>query len=188
MKKKLFFKMTAIFVLMLVSTTGCSKGKNTENTFTSSVAEASREIEENGKSTMAAESNTSESGSPNEDTESETNLVEEIDVNKYMVMSDWIVDADYDEPKITIWDDQNAYMLSDGAVLEGDGAIALYVPGGPNNVKELTANVYIEEMEGFYFIPTVYLYSNQENEITCDITYNDGTQDTITVYFTWREE
>lgn len=188
MKKKLFFKTIAIQALILASTTGCGKEKNMESTSNSSVAEASKEIEENEESTVAAESDTSESGSSNEDTESETNLVEEIDVNKYIAMSDWIVDADYDEPKITIWDDQNAYMLSDGAVLEGDGAIALYVPGGSNNVKELTANVYIEEMEGFYFIQTQYLYLNQENVITCDITYNDGTQDTITVYFTWREE
>lgn len=103
MKKKLFFKTIAILALILASTTGCGKEKNMESTSNSSVAEASREIEENEESTVAAESDTSESGSSNEDTESETNLVEEIDVNKYMVMSDWIVDADYDEPKITVW-------------------------------------------------------------------------------------
>lgn len=70
----------------------------------------------------------------------------------------------------------------------GNSAICLYVPGGINNAKEVTSNVFIEKLEDCYVIPSTYLDLNKETKITCDITYNDGTQDTITVYFTWREE
>lgn len=190
MKKKLFFKTIAILALILASATGCGKEKNMESTSNSSVAEASREIEENEESTVAAESDTSESGSSNEDTESETNLVEEIDVNKYMTMPEWMSDADYNEPKIVVWavSHDSAYMLSNGASYEGDDVICLYVPGGVSNVKDISSNVYIEEVNDYYFIQTGYLNLNQENEITCNITYSNDTQDTITVYYTWREE
>ena len=182
----------AVLILAMAVTTGCGKKKNKENTPVESSQSVTQEVT---PSTSEAQESTAEVVESTEtvestdETESEVDLVEEIDINKYMVMTDWIVDADYDEPKITVWplSNDSAYMLSNGASYEGDGSIALYVPGGVSNVKEMSSNVYIEEMEDFYFIPTIYLNLNEENEITCNITYNDDTQDTITVYFLRRE-
>lgn len=180
----------AVLILAMAVTTGCGKKKNKENTPVESSQSVTQEVT---PSTSEAQESTaevvesSETVESTEEVEPEVNLVEEIDCNKYMVMTDWIVDADYDEPKITVWSDDKAYMLSNGASYEGNGSIALYVPGGVSNVKDISSNVYIEEMGDFYFIQPVYLNLNEENEITCNITYNDGTQDTITVYFLRRE-
>lgn len=196
-KRKLVVRVAVIAVLILTMavTTGCGKKKNKENTpvessqsvtqeVTPSTSEAQESTAEVVESTESAPVETVESTE-----ETEGNLVEEIDINKYMVMSEWLVDADYDEPKITVWplSHNSAYVLSNGASYEGNGAICLYIPGGISNVKDISSNVYIEEMEDFYFIQPVYLNLNEENEITCNITYNDGTQDTITVYFLRRE-
>lgn len=182
----------AVLILAMAVTTGCGKKKNKENTSVESSQSVTQEVtpstSEAQESTAEVQESTTEAAESTEEVEPEVELVEEIDCNKYIAMTDWIVDADYDEPKITVWGDDKAYMLSNGASYEGDASICLYVPGGVSNVKDISSNVYIEEMGDFYFIQTVYLNLNEENEITCNITYNDGTQDTITVYFTWIEE
>lgn len=186
----------AVLFLAIAVTTGCGNKADKDNT----TLEASQSVaQEATPSTSKDQDSTAEvvestESAPvaavesTEETEAEVSLIEEIDTDKYMVMSDWIVDADYDEPKLTVWSDNTAFLLSDGASYEGDGSIALYVPGGVGNVKDISSNVYIEEMGDFYFIPTVYLHLNEGNEITCNITYNDDTQGSITVYFTWIEE
>lgn len=183
----------AVLILAMAVTAGCGNEADKGNTSivaSQSVAqEATPSTSETQESTAdVVESTDSATGDvveSTEETEAEVSLIEEIDTDKYMVMSDWILDADYDEPKITVWplSHDSAYMLSDGASYEGYGAICLYVPGGVNNVKDISSNVYVEEMEDFYFIQPVYLNLNEENEITCNITYNDDTQDSITVYF-----
>lgn len=183
----------AVLILAMAVTTGCGNEADKDNTSivasqsvaqeaTPSTSETQETTAEVAESTESATGDVVES---TEETEAEVSLIEEIDTDKYMVMSDWIVDADYDEPKITVWplSHDSAYLLSNGALYEGYGAICLYVPGGVNNVKDISSNVYVEEMEDFYFIQPVYLNLNEENEITCNITYNDDTQDSITVYF-----
>ena len=177
-----------ILVLTLAMATGCGKKKNKTPTPTTPSATVTKE-ETTSEVTKPTESTPVETVEPTETVE-EVNLVEEIDCNKYMVMSEWIEDADYDEPKITIWEDESAYMLSDGAkyeMLGSDGTIRLYIPGGVNNIKDISSNVYIEEADDWYRIPLNYLNLGEENEITCNITYKDDTQDTITVYITWNE-
>lgn len=178
-----------ILVVTLAMATGCGKKKNktpapTTPSTTVTKEETTPEVVEPTESTPV------ETVEPTETVE-EVNLVEEIDCNKYMVMSEWIEDANYDEPKITVWERENgtAYMLSDGAKYEilGNGYLYLYIPGGVNNIKDISSNVYIEESDICYTIPLNYLNLGEENEITCNITYKDDTQDTITVYITWNE-
>lgn len=185
----------AVLILAMAITTGCGNEADRGNTSIESSQSVAQEAtpstsetqETNAEVVESTESAPVAAVESTEETEAEVSLIEEIDTDKYMVMSDWIVDADYDEPKITVWplSDDSAYMLSNGASYEGDGSIFLYVPGGISNVKDISSNVYIEEMEdlGIYFIQTVYLNLNKENEITCNITYNDDTQGSITVYF-----
>lgn len=173
----------AVLIFSMSVTTGCGNEADKGNTS----IEASQSVTQEATAEVAesTESATVDALESTEETEAKVSLIEEIDTDKYMVMSDWILDADYDEPKITVWplSHDSAYLLSNGASYEGDGAICLYVPGGVNNVKDISSNVYVEEMEDFYFIQPVYLNLNEENEITCNITYNDDTQDSITVYF-----
>lgn len=186
----------AVLILSMAVTTGCGNEADKGNTSivaSQSVAqEATPSTSETQETTAevaeSTESATVDAVESTEETEAEVNLVEKIDTDKYDGFYEWLAAADYDDPKLTVWLDNTAFLLSDGASYEGDGSICLYVPGGVGNVKEVSSNVYIEEMEDFYFIPTVYLHLNEENEITCNITYNDDTQDTITVYFTWIEE
>lgn len=183
----------AVLILAMAVTTGCGKKKNKENTPVESSQSVTQEVtpstseaqESTAEVVESTESATVETVESTEETESEVNLVEEIDTNKYDGMTEWLEDADYDEPKLTVWLKNTAFLLSDGASYKGDGAICLYTPGGITNVKDVSSNVYIEKLENWYYITPVYLNSNEENEITCNITYNDGTQDTITVYFTW---
>lgn len=181
----------AVLILAMAVTTGCGKKKNKENTTVESSQSVTQEVT---PSTSEAQESTaevvesSETVESTEETKSEVNLVEKIDTNKYDGFLEWLVEADYDEPKLTVWLDNTAFLLSDGASYKGEGSICLCIPGGTSNVKDVSSNVYIEERGDFYLIPTVYLKLNEENEITCNITYNDDTQDTITVYFTWIEE
>lgn len=188
----------AVLIFSMSVTTGCGNEADKGNTSIAALQSVTQEVTPSASEAPEAtagvvestESSTGDAVESTEETEAKVSLVEEIDTDKYMVMSDWILDADYDEPKITVWSLSNdsAYMLSNGASYQGDGSIFLYVPDGVNNVKDISSNVYIEEKEDFYFIQTVYLNLNEENKITCNITYNDDTQDTITVYFTWIEE
>ncbi len=178
----------AVLIFSMSVTTGC--GNEADKGNTSIVASQSVAPEATAGVAESTEATTVDALESTEETEPEVSLVEEIDTNKYDGFYEWLAAADYDEPKIIVWSLSNdsAYMLSNGASYQGDGSICLYVPDGVNNVKDISSNVYIEEMEDFYFIQTVYLNLNEENKITCNITYNDDTQDTITVYFTWIEE
>lgn len=181
----------AALILAMAVIAGCGKETDKENppveASQSVTQEATPSTDEAQEATAevaeAIESETMDAVESTEETKPEISLVEEIDTNKYMVMPDWLVNADYDEPKLTVWGDNEAYMLSNGALFEGYGAIYLYIPGGISNVKQVSSNVYIEKLEDFYFIQTIYLNLNEKNEITCNITYNDDTQDSITVYF-----
>ena len=110
-----------ILVLTLAMATGCGKKKNKTPTTPSATVtkeETTPEVVEPTESTPV------ETVEPTETVE-EVNLVEEIDCNKYMVMSDWIKDADYNVPKITVWSQGEAFMLSNGASYELSGLIGL---------------------------------------------------------------
>lgn len=178
-----------VLVLSLAMVTGCGKKDNTPATPSTDVkVETSVEAESTPEPTQEETVEPAET-IPETETVEEVNLVEEIDCNKYMVMSDWIKDADYNVPKITVWSQGEAFMLSNGASYElsGNKSILVYVPGGVSNVTDFSCNFATLESDDWYVIPTDYLDLGKENEVTCNVTYKDGTQDTITVYITWKE-
>ena len=112
-----------ILVLTLAMATGCGKKKNKTPTPTTPSTTVTKE-ETTPEVVEPTESTPVETVEPTETVE-EVNLVEEIVCNKYMVMSDWIKDADYNVPKITVWSQGEAFMLSNGASYELSGLIGL---------------------------------------------------------------
>lgn len=176
----------AIFILALAITTGCGKNKNTEPATASTTVtkeETTPEVVEPTESTPV------ETVEPTE-TVFETEDVESIDLSQYSNAVDCINALQaYDDLLIIVWDD-NGYQttLEDGDHFETStsSSSSLFFNRTPENVKNAVLecnnnNAKIMESKKGYGLMTVI---GEDVEYKVTFTYNDGTEETITVYIT----
>ena len=175
----------AIFILALAMTTGCGKNKNTEPaTFSTPVTkeETTPEVVEPTESTPV------ETVEPTE-TVPETEDVDGIDLSQYSNVLECISAMQRCDLMIIVWDD-NGYQttLEDGDHFETStsSSSSLFFNRTPENVKNAVLecnnnNAQIMESKKGYGLMTVV---GEDVEYKATFTYNDGTEETITVYIT----
>ncbi len=178
----------AIFILALAMTTGCGKNKNTEPaTFSTPVTkeETTPEVVEPTESTPV------ETVEPTE-TVPETEDVDGIDLSQYSNALDCIsAFQSCDNLIIIVWDSDNGVgqtILKNGDHFNNSTLQSLYFNRTPDssNVKDITLecsdnNAKIIETKKIYGLKPVV---GEDVEYKATFTYNDGTEETITVYIT----
>lgn len=175
----------AIFILALAITTGCGKNKNTEPATSSTTVtkeETTPEVVEPTESTPV------ETVEPTE-TVPETEDVDSIDLSQYSNVLECIDAMQHYNLMIIVWDDNGCQTtLEDGDHFETStsSSSTLFFNRTPENVKNAVLecndnNAKIMESKKGYGLLTV-IGENVEYKAT--FTYNDGTEETITVYIT----
>lgn len=176
----------AIFILVLAMTTGCGKNKNTEPATSSTTVteeETTLEVVEPTQSTPV------ETVEPTE-TVPETEDVDSIDLSQYSNAADCINALQaYDDLLIIVWnDDGGQTILKNGDHFNNSMLSVFYFNRTPvsNNIKDVTLecndnNAGIVKTKKFYSFSTVI---GEDVEYKVTFTYNDGKEETITVYIT----
>ena len=181
----------AVLVLTLAMVTGCGKKKNKTPTPTTPSATVTKE-ETTPEVTKPTESTPVETVESTE-TVPETEDVESIDLSQYSNAVD-CVDAlqSYDTLMIIVWNNDNGgqTILKNGdhyndSMLSSCYCIFNRTPEN-GNVKNVTlecndSNAKIMESKKSYGLMTV---AGEDVEYKVTFTYNDGTEETITVYIT----
>lgn len=175
----------AIFILALAITSGCGKNKNTEPATSSTTVteeETTPEVVEPTESTPAETVELTE-------TVPETENVESIDLSQYSNVLECIDEIQHYNLMIIVWDD-NGYQttLEDGDHFETStsSSSTLFFNKTPENVKNAVLecddnNAKIMKTKKSYGLMTVI---GEDVEYKVTFTYNDGTEETITVYIT----
>lgn len=174
----------AIFILALAITTGCGKNKNTEPATSSTTVikeETTPEVIEPTESTPVETVELAE-------TVPETEDVDSIDLSQYSNAVDCINALQaYDDLLIIVWnDDGGQTILKNGDHFNNSALSSLFFNRTPENVKNAVLecnnnNAKIMETKKFYALITV---AGEDVEYKVTFTYNDGTEETITVYIT----
>lgn len=177
----------AIFILALAITTGCGKNKNTEPATASTTVtkeETTPEVVEPTESTPVETVELAE-------TVSETEDVGSIDLSQYSYVLDCINALQvYDDLLIIVWnDDGGQTILKNGDHFDNSTSSSLFFNRTPENVKNAVLecndnnanNAKIMESKKCYGLMTVI---GEDVEYKATFTYNDGTEETITVYIT----
>lgn len=174
----------AIFILALAITTGCGKNKNTEPATSSTTVikeETTPEVIEPTESTPVETVELAE-------TVPETEDVDSIDLSQYSYVADCINALQaYDDLLIIVWnDDGGQTILKNGDHFNNSALSSLFFNRTPENVKNAVLecnnnNAQIMETKKFYALITV---AGEDVEYKVTFTYNDGTEETITVYIT----
>ena len=174
----------AIFILALAITTGCGKNKNTEPATSSTTVikeETTPEVIEPTESTPVETVELAE-------TVPETEDVDSIDLSQYSYVADCINALQaYDDLLIIVWnDDGGQTILKNGDHFNNSALSSLFFNRTPENVKNAVLecnnnNAQIMETKKFYALITV---TGEDVEYKVTFTYNDGTEETITVYIT----
>lgn len=177
-----------ILVLTLAMATGCGKKKNKTPTPTTPSATVTKE-ETTPEVTKPTESTPVETVEPTE-TVPETEDVESIDLSQYSNAVDCInALQSYDTLMIIVWDDNGGQtILKNGDHYNNSMLSVFYFNRTPSsgNIKDVTLecndnNAGIVETKKFYSFSTVI---GEDVEYKVTFTYNDGTEETITVYIT----
>lgn len=178
----------AIFILVLAMTTGCGKNKNTEPATSSTTVteeETTPEVVEPTQSTPV------ETVEPTE-TVPETEDVESIDLSQYSNVVDCInALQSYDDLLIIVWNSENGggqTILKNGDHFINSALSSFFFNRTPENgnIKDITLqcndnNAEIRKTKKSYGFITV---TGEDVEYKVTFTYNDGTEETITVYIT----
>ena len=177
----------AIFILALAITAGCGKNKNTEPATPSTTV---TKEETTPKVVEPTESTPVETVEPTE-TVPETEDVDSIDLSQYSNAADCInALQSYDDLLIIVWNSENGgqTILKNGDHYDNSAISALYFNRTPGNenVKDVTLecndnNADIMKTKKSYGLITVI---GEDVEYKVTFTYNDGTEETITVYIT----
>lgn len=177
-----------ILVLTLAMATGCGKKKNKTPTPTTPSATVTKE-ETTPEVTKPTESIPVETVEPTE-TVPETEDVESIDLSPYSNALDCInALQSYDTLMIIVWDDNGGQtILKNGDHFNNSMLSSFYFNRTPENgnIKDVTLecndnNAKIMETKKFYALITG---AGEDVEYKVTFTYNDGTEETITVYIT----
>ena len=178
----------AVLVLTLAMATGCGKKKNKTPTPTTPSATVTKE-ETTSEVTKPTESTPVETVEPTE-TVTETEDVESIDLSPYSNALDCInALQSYDTLMIIVWDDNGGQtILKNGDHYNNAMLSSFYFNRTPENgnIKDVTLecndnNAKIMETKKFYALITG---AGEDVEYKVTFTYNDGTEETITVYIT----
>lgn len=179
----------AVLVLTLAMATGCGKKKNKTPTPTTPSATVTKE-ETTSEVTKPTESTPVETVEPTE-TVTETEDVESIDLSQYSNAPDCInALQSYDTLMIIVWNNDNGgqTILKNGDHYDNSIISALYFNRTPENgnIKDVTLecndnNADIMKTKKSYGLITVI---GEDVEYKVTFTYNDGTEETITVYIT----
>lgn len=178
----------AIFILALAITTGCGKNKNTEPATASTTVTKEETTPEVVEPTQSIPVETVE---PTE-TVSEIEDVESIDLSQYSNAADCINALQtYDDLLIIVWKSDNGggqTILKNGDHYKNSMLSSLYFNRTPENGNIMDAtlecndnNADIVKTKKFYALGTVV---GEDVEYKATFTYNDGTEETITVYIT----
>lgn len=175
----------AVLVLTLAMATGCGKKKNKTPTPSATVTKE----ETTPEVTKPTESTPVETVEPTEIVP-ETEDVESIDLSQYSNAVDCInALQSYDTLMIIVWDDNGGQtILKNGDHYNNSMLSVFYFNRTPSsgNIKDVTLecndnNAGIVETKKFYSFSTVI---GEDVEYKVTFTYNDGTEETITVYIT----
>lgn len=180
----------AVLVLTLAMATGCGKKKNKTPTPTTPSATVTKE-ETNPEVTKPTESTPVETVESTE-TVPETENVESIDLSQYSNAVDCInALQSYDTLMIIVWNSDNGggqTILKNGDHYNNSMLSSLFFNRTPENgnIKDVTLecndkNANITQTRKSYSISRV---SGEDVEYKVTFTYNDGTEETITVYIT----
>ena len=180
----------AVLVLTLAMATGCGKKKNKTPTPTTPSATVTKE-ETTPEVTKPTESTPVETVEPTE-TVTETEDVESIDLSQYSNAPDCInALQSYDTLMIIVWNNDNGggqTILKNGDHYNNSMLSSLFFNRTPENgnIKDVTLecndnNADIMETKKFYALITG---AGEDVEYKVTFTYNDGTEETITVYIT----
>lgn len=178
--------LTAIFILALAITTGCGKNKNTEPATSSTTVtkeETTPEVVEPTESTPV------ETVEPTE-TVPETEDVDSIDLSQYSNATDCINALQSYDLMIVVWNSNNGgqTILKNGDHYDNSVISALYFNRTPENenVKDVTLECndnnadIMKTKKSYGLIPVI----GEDVGYKVTFTYNDGTEETITVYIT----
>ena len=178
----------AVLVLTLAMATGCGKKKNKTPTPTTPSATVTKE-ETNPEVTKPTESTPVETVEPTE-TVPETEDVESIDLSQYSNAPDCINALQSYDLMIVVWNSDNGgqTILKNGDHYDNSIISALYFNRTPENgnVKDVTLECndnnadIMETKKSYGLIPVI----GEDVEYKVTFTYNDGTEETITVYIT----
>lgn len=176
----------AIFILALAITTGCGKNKNTEPATSSTTVtkeETTPEVVEPTESTPV------ETVEPTE-TVPETEDVDSIDLSQYSNATDCINALQSYDLMIVVWNSNNGgqTILKNGDHYDNSVISALYFNRTPENenVKDVTLECndnnadIMKTKKSYGLIPVI----GEDVEYKVTFAYNDGTEETITVYIT----
>ena len=178
----------AIFILALAITTGCGKNKNTEPATSSTTVteeETTPEVIEPTESTPVETVELAE-------TVPETEDVESMDLSQYSNAVDCInALQSYDDLLIIVWNSENGggqTILKNGDHFNNSALSSFFFNRTPENgnIKDITLqcndnNAEIRKTKKSYGFITVI---GEDVEYKVTFTYNDGTEETITVYIT----
>ncbi len=176
----------AIFIIALAITTGCGKNKNTEPATASTTVTKEETTPEVVEPTQSIPVETVE---PTE-TVPETEDVDSIDLSQYSKAVDCINALQaYDDLLIIVWNDEGGQtILKNGDHFNNSMLSVFYFNRTPadDNIKDVTLecndnNAGIVKTKKFYSFSTVI---GEDVEYKVTFTYNDGTEETITVYIT----
>lgn len=183
----------AVLVLTLAMATGCSKKKNKTPTPTTPSATVTKE-ETTPEVTKPTESTPVETVEPTE-TVTETENVESIDLSQYSNVLDCINALQSYDLMIIVWDDNGGQTILKNGDHYNDSmssSSSLFFNKMPENgnIKDVTLecndnNAKIMETKKSYGLMTVI---GEDVEYKVTFTYNDGTEETITVYITITSE
>lgn len=188
-RKTVKVALIAIFILALAMTTGCGKNKNTEPATSSTTVteeETTPEVVEPTESTPVETVELAE-------TVPETEDVDSIDLSQYSYVVDCINALQaYDDLLIIVWnDDGGQTILQNGDHFNNFNnsmSSSLFFNRTPNDdtIKDVTleckdSNAEIIKTKKSYGLGTVI---GEDVEYKVTFTYNDGTEETITVYIT----
>lgn len=178
----------AVLVLTLAMATGCGKKKNKTPTPTTPSATVTKE-ETTPEVTKPTESAPVETVEPTE-TVPETEDVESIDLSKYANKIECINALQSYDLMIVVWNTDNGgqTILKNGDQYNNSMLSSFCFNRTPSsgNVKNVTlecndSNAEIVETKKSYSLLTV---TGEDVEYKVTFTYNDGTEETITVYIT----
>lgn len=178
-----------ILVLTLAMATGCGKKKNKTPTPTTPSATVTKE-ETTPEVTKPTESTPVETVEPTE-TVLETEDVESIDLSQYSNAPDCINALQSYDLMIIVWNSDNGggqTILKNGDHYKNSMLSSLFFNRTPENgnIKDVTLecndnNANIIDFPKGYSISRV---PGEDVEYKVTFTYNDGTEETITVYIT----
>ena len=186
--------LVAVLIIAIICMTGCKRRTNDDEPTTSSEPEVTEEVEVTEEPEDTEEPEISEESEVTEEPEvleesevieePEESLVEAVDCVGYMSTYEWDQENSYDEPKILIWSlDSEGALLSNGASYEiTDEFVYLYVPGSINDVQTVGSTLeIIGNTENIYVLNDLPIPTGVETDITCNVTYVDGSEQEITV-------